>query len=264
VQAAGGAALIGRTGQDGGAGHSRAGGDDAQPSGARPHDGEVSGGEVIGASPRSVVSAGASADSEVTGASSRSSVSAGASAGGEVTGGEVTGAPLPVGRRRIGLLVAVAALVLTADLVSKVAVVATLSERSPVRLLGGLVYLVQARNAGAAFSFAQGATVLFSAVAALVIVIILRSASQLRSLPWAISLGLILGGAAGNLADRLFRSPGPMRGRVVDWISVLDPAGRVWPIFNLADSCIVVGGVLAVLLAFAGVEMTGSRSRQRP
>jgi signal peptidase II len=176
----------------------------------------------------------------------------------------VTSTPPPAGRRRIGLLAVVAALVLTADLVSKVAVVATLSERSPVRLLGGLLYLVQARNAGAAFSFAQGATVLFSAIAALVIVIILRSASQLRSLPWAISLGLILGGAAGNLVDRLFRSPGPLRGRVVDWISLLDPGGRVWPVFNLADSCIVVGGVLAVLLAFAGFEMTGTRAHRRP
>jgi signal peptidase II len=191
-------------------------------------------------------------------------VTGGEGTGGEGTGGEVTSTPRPAGRRRIGLLVAIAALVLTADLVSKVAVVATLSEQSPVRLLGGLLYLVQARNAGAAFSFAQGATVLFSAIAALVIVIILRSASQLRSLPWAISLGLILGGAAGNLADRLFRSPGPLRGRVVDWISLLDPGGRIWPIFNLADSCIVVGGLLAVLLAFTGFELTGTRARRRP
>jgi len=168
----------------------------------------------------------------------------------------------PAGRRRIGLLAAVAALVLTADLVSKIIVVATLSDRPPARLLGGLVYLVEARNAGAAFSFAQGATVLFTAIAALVIVVILRTASQLRSLPWAVCLGLILGGAAGNLADRVFRSPGPLRGRVVDWISVLDPAGQVWPVFNLADSSIVVGGVLAVLLASAGFELTGTRARR--
>jgi len=170
----------------------------------------------------------------------------------------------PAGPRRIRLLVAVAVLVLAADLLSKVAVVATLSDRAPVKLLGGLLYLVEARNAGAAFSFAQGATVLFSGIAALVIVIILRTAAQLRSLPWAVCLGLILGGAAGNLADRLFRAPGPLRGRVVDWISLLDPDGRIWPVFNLADSAIVVGGVLAVLLAFAGLELTGTRTRRRP
>jgi signal peptidase II len=168
----------------------------------------------------------------------------------------------PPARRRVRLLAAIAVLVLAADVVSKVIVVATLSDRPPARLLGGLVYLVQARNAGAAFSFAQGATVLFTAIAALVIVVILRSASQLRSLPWAVCLGLILGGAAGNLVDRLFRSPGPMRGRVVDWISVLDPAGRIWPVFNLADSAIVVGGTLAVLLALAGYELTGTRTQR--
>jgi len=171
--------------------------------------------------------------------------------------------PAPGGRRRIRLLAVIAALVLAADVVSKVIVVATLSDRPPAKLLGGLVYLIEARNAGAAFSFAQGATVLFTAIAALVIGVILRSASQLRSLPWAVCLGLILGGAAGNLCDRLFRSPGPLRGRVVDWISLLDPAGRVWPVFNLADSAIVVGGMLAVLLAFAGYELTGTRTRRR-
>jgi signal peptidase II len=177
-------------------------------------------------------------------------------------GEPAVGVPSPAGRRRIGLLATVAVLVLAADMLSKMVVVATLSDRPPVRLLGGLVYLIEARNAGAAFSFAQGATVLFTAIAALVIVVILRSAPQLRSLPWAVCLGLILGGAAGNLCDRLFRSPGPLRGRVVDWISVFDPGGRVWPVFNLADSAIVVGGVLAVLLAFAGFELTGTRNRR--
>jgi signal peptidase II len=74
-----------------------------------------------------------------------------------------------------------------------------------------------------------------------------------------VCLGLILGGAAGNLVDRVFRSPAPFRGHVVDWISVFDPYGRVFPIFNLADSGIVCGGILAVLLALRGLEMDGSR-----
>jgi signal peptidase II len=100
----------------------------------------------------------------------------------------------------------------------------------------------------------------FTAVAATVVVVIVRTAAKLRSLPWAVCLGLILGGAAGNLVDRIFRSPAPLRGHVVDWISVFDPYGRVFPIFNLADSGIVCGGILAVLLALLGLEMDGSRS----
>lgn len=167
-------------------------------------------------------------------------------------------------RRRTGTLVSVAAAVLAADVLTKVVVVATLSDRAPVKLAGGLMYLVLTRNSGAAFSLAQGATILFTLIAAVVIVVILRTASRLGSVPWAVCLGLVLGGAAGNLTDRIFRAPGPLRGRVVDWISLLDPAGRVWPVFNLADAAIVSGGVLAVLLAFVGFELTGGRTRRPP
>jgi signal peptidase II len=167
-------------------------------------------------------------------------------------------------RRRTGTLIWVAAAVLGADVLTKVVVVATLSDRAPVKLAGGLVYLVLTRNSGAAFSLAQGATILFTLIAAVVIVVILRTASRLGSAPWAVCLGLVLGGAAGNLADRIFRAPGPLRGRVVDWVSLLDPAGQTWPVFNLADAAIVSGGVLAVLLAFAGFELTGGRTRRPP
>jgi signal peptidase II len=164
--------------------------------------------------------------------------------------------------RRTLLLAATALALLFADLVTKVVAVEALHGRS-VRTLGGLVYLTEARNTGAAFSLAEGATVLFTAVAAVVVTVIVRTASRLRSAPWAVCLGLILGGAAGNLVDRLFRSPGPLRGAVVDWISLLDPYGDVWPIFNLADSGIVCGGILAVLLAILGYEVDGSRHRDR-
>lgn len=155
-------------------------------------------------------------------------------------------------RRRTGLLAAVAALVLALDLLSKYVVVEHLEHRDPVRLLGGGLLLAVSRNTGAAFSFAQGATVLFTAVAVAVIVVIVRTARRLGSAPWAVSLGLLLGGATGNLVDRVFRSPGPGRGAVVDWIDF-----RVWPVFNLADSAIVVGGLLAVLLSTRGVELEG-------
>jgi signal peptidase II len=164
------------------------------------------------------------------------------------------GPALPERPRRIRLLLVIAACVFVADLVSKTIVVATLSHRAPVRLLGGLLTLRVLRNSGAAFSIGTSMTVVFSLIALGVIVAILRTARRLRSIPWAITLGLLLGGAAGNLGDRIFRWPAPFRGYVVDWIQLPH-----WPVFNVADSCIVCGGVLAVLLAARGVSLEGNR-----
>jgi signal peptidase II len=144
--------------------------------------------------------------------------------------------------------------VFVADLVSKTIVVATLSDRAPLRLLGGLLTLRELRNSGAAFSIGTSVTVVFTLIALGVIVAILRTARRLRSIPWAITLGLLLGGATGNLGDRLFRSPGLLRGDVVDWIELPH-----WPVFNVADSSIVCGGVLAVLLAARGISLDGRR-----
>jgi signal peptidase II len=160
------------------------------------------------------------------------------------------------GRRRVVVLAAVAVFVLAADAITKALVVAHL--HSPVRLLGGLLTLRLLRNSGAAFSIGTSMTVVFTAIAVGVIVFILRTARKLRSLPWAITLGLLLGGAAGNLSDRLFRAPGALRGSVVDWIELPH-----WPVFNLADSAIVCGGVLAVLLAMLGLRLDGTRETGR-
>lgn len=163
-------------------------------------------------------------------------------------------------RRRVLLLAAVALGLYLLDLISKIIAVAQLSDRPPVRLFGGGLYLTLTRNKGAAFGLGEGATVLLTLVAVAVVVIIVRTARKLYSVGWAVSLGLILGGALGNLTDRIFRSPGIFRGGVVDFLSVFDPYGQVWPIFNAADSAIVVGGVLAMLLALTGREMNGVRT----
>jgi lipoprotein signal peptidase len=165
-------------------------------------------------------------------------------------------AGLPVGmpRHRMGLVVAVAVAVLALDIATKCIIVATLSPTQPIRLLGGFLHLRQDRNPGAAFSFAPGLTILFSLIAITVIVVILRSSRRIRSAPWAITLGLLLGGATGNLVDRIFRSPGIFRGWVVDWIQIPH-----WPVFNLADSAIVCGGILAVLLSARGIRLDGQR-----
>jgi signal peptidase II len=154
----------------------------------------------------------------------------------------------------MGTLLAVAAGIFAADLVTKTIVVATLSHRPPLRLLDGLLTLRVLRNSGAAFSIGTSMTVVFTLIAVAVVAAILRTARRLRSTPWAITLGLLLGGAAGNLGDRLFRSPGPLRGHVVDWIELPH-----WPVFNVADSAIVCGGILAVLLAARSVRLDGTR-----
>jgi signal peptidase II len=159
----------------------------------------------------------------------------------------------PQRRRHLGVLFAVAGFVLAADIVSKIIVVAKLSGRPPVRLLHGFLTLDYTRNAGAAFSIGTGATYVFGIVAIAVILVILRTARRLFSTPWAIVLGLLLGGATGNLIDRLLRSPGVLRGHVVDWIQLPHFA-----VFNLSDTAISVGGVLAVLLALAGRQLDGT------
>ena len=167
------------------------------------------------------------------------------------------GAPLsgPARPRRVGLLLGVAVFVLVADIVTKAIVVARMPDHAPIRLLGGLLTITLTRNGGAAFSIGTSMTILFTAIAAGVIVYILRAARNLRSIGWAITLGLLLGGATGNLIDRVFRSPGLFQGHVVDWIELPH-----WPVFNLADSAVVCAGFLVVLLALRGIRLDGTRA----
>jgi lipoprotein signal peptidase len=170
--------------------------------------------------------------------------------------------PAPAPRRsRARLLIGLALAVLALDLATKLLVVATIDRGEDIRTLGGLVYLTHARNTGAAFAFAEGATVVFTVIALVVAVVIVRSARRLFSTGWAVALALVLGGAVGNLVDRFFRDPGFLRGGVVDWISVFGPDGEHYPIFNVADSAIVCGGVLGALLALRGIEFDGSRGK---
>ena len=175
-----------------------------------------------------------------------------------VPAGDLT--PRPPGRpRRIGLLLAVAVFVIVADVVSKAIVVAKMPHHAPIRMLGGLLTITLTRNGGAAFSIGTSMTIVFTAIALGVIVYILRAARNLRSIGWAVALGLLLGGATGNLIDRIFRAPGAFQGHVVDWIELPH-----WPVFNLADSAIVCAGVLVVLLALRGIRLDGTRAPQKP
>ena len=153
------------------------------------------------------------------------------------------------------MLAAVAAFVLAADAITKALVVMHLRPDEPVHVLGDVLMLDLLRNPGAAFSVGTGDTIVFTAIAVGVVIYIARTARNLRSVGWAITLGLLLGGAIGNLADRIFRAPGLFRGNVVDWIELT----RYWPVFNIADSAIVCGGILTVLLAMFGYHLDGTR-----
>jgi signal peptidase II len=134
-----------------------------------------------------------------------------------------------------------------------------LGDGSVVRILGGLVYFDLTFNAGAAFSFGTGVTWIFPTIAILISIVILWYARRLQSWPWALALGLVLGGALGNLMDRLFRAPGPFRGHVVDFVSLFAPAGEKFAIFNVADSALSVGVVLAIALELFGFRRDGMR-----
>ncbi|MDI2126202.1 signal peptidase II [Yinghuangia seranimata] len=156
--------------------------------------------------------------------------------------------------RRVAVLLGVAAFAFALDLVSKFLVVAHLEGQPPIDLLGDWLQFRGTRNPGAAFGMGQAYTIVFTVIAAAVIVVILRLSRRLYSLPWAVALGLLLGGALGNLTDRVFRSPGFLRGHVVDFV-----APKHFAVFNLADSAIVVGGCLIVLLSFLGLQPDGTR-----
>ncbi|MFJ9587110.1 signal peptidase II [Streptomyces acidicola] len=174
----------------------------------------------------------------------------GSSAEADGTAGETQ---QPRGRRRIAVLFAVAAFAYALDLVSKMIVVAKLEHHEPIEIIGEWLKFEAIRNAGAAFGFGEAFTIIFTVIAAAVIVVIIRLARKLYSLPWAVALGLLLGGALGNLTDRIFRSPGVFQGAVVDFIA---PKG--FAVFNLADSAIVCGGVLIVILSFRGLDPDGT------
>jgi signal peptidase II len=165
--------------------------------------------------------------------------------------------------RRAWLFAIVAPLVLVADIVTKIVAVAALDGEPPVRVLGGLFYLQLVRNPGAAFGMATGMTWLLTLIAVAVVVAIIWIMPKLRSIGWAIGLALVLAGALGNLIDRFLREPGPLRGHVVDFLSPFAPNGDAFPVFNVADSSIVCGGALIVLMALLGRDYDGRSTRDK-
>ena len=152
-------------------------------------------------------------------------------------------------RRRLRLLLSVAAVVLALDVVTKVLAVKLLPPGQPVSIIGDTVTWTLVRNSGAAFSMATGYTWVLTLIATGVVVGIFWMGRRLVSPWWAVGLGMILGGAMGNLVDRFFRAPGPLRGHVVDFLSV-----GWWPVFNVADPSVVGGAILLVVLSVFGFD----------
>ncbi|MDV7244151.1 MULTISPECIES: signal peptidase II [Rhodococcus] len=169
-----------------------------------------------------------------------------------------TSAPAAARYQRMRLLFVIAGVVLITDLVTKVLAVARIEPGESVRVIGDVVTLRLVRNPGAAFSMATGMTWLLTLVAVGVVIGVVRIGRTLRSPWWALGLGLVLGGALGNLVDRFFRAPGVMQGHVVDFVSV-----GWWPVFNVADSGIVCGAVLLVVLTLIGLEPDGTRKVEK-
>jgi signal peptidase II len=152
--------------------------------------------------------------------------------------------------RRALALYGTAAAVLALDQLSKHLVVGNLAGRPPVDLVGDVVQLRYTTNSGGAFSLLTGAPLFFGIMAMVIIGGIVYASRRAQPLAMLVILGLILGGALGNLTDRLLRGDALLRGEVVDFIKV-----GIWPVFNLADSCVVVGGILlAILLGRAELE----------
>lgn len=151
---------------------------------------------------------------------------------------------------RLPLTLGVAAGVVALDQVTKAIAVATLEGEPSIPVLGEWLQLTFVRNPGAAFSLAGGYTVIISGLAMVVSFFIVRTARTLTNVWWAIVLGGILGGALGNLVDRVLRAPGPLRGHVVDFLELPN-----WPVFNVADMALVGSAILAVVLSLRGVDM---------
>jgi signal peptidase II len=140
-------------------------------------------------------------------------------------------------RLAAGIVIAIIAL----DVLTKAWAARELAD-GPVEIFGDSVSFRLARNTGGAFSVFQAFTPLLAIVAAVVTYFLIRTLRRTRDTLLVVALSLVLGGAIGNLIDRVFRSPGFLRGAVVDFVHVGD-----WPTFNVADSAITIGAVLIVV-----------------
>ena len=156
--------------------------------------------------------------------------------------------------RTLAVFATIAVLGYVVDVVSKVLAVSELTGRPPKPVVGDFLTLYLARNPGAAFSTGTSYTLALTCLAAVAALAVLWVARRLASTGWAIGLGFLLAGILGNLTDRVFRSPGMLRGHVVDFLRLPH-----WPIFNVADVCINIAAGVIILQALRGMPVSGAR-----
>lgn len=183
-----------------------------------------------------------------------------AAGGTSLAAGDSTGHgdPGPRRRRCWTVFAGVAALFYVVDVGTKLLAVEKLSGQADVQVVGELLQLHLTRNPGAAFSTGTEYTVLLTCVAIVAVCVVLWLSRRLGSVAWAVGLGLLLAGVAGNLTDRMLREPGPFRGHVIDFLMLPN-----WPVFNVADMCINAAAVLIVVQAFRGIRLDGGREQDR-
>jgi signal peptidase II len=166
----------------------------------------------------------------------------------------VKSASSSVGRRT--LFVTTALITLALDQITKILAETYLVSGS-IPVIGDLLRFTLAYNKGAAFSLGFGATWILTLISSIAIVAMLIYGPRVKTMDWALIAGFVLGGAAGNWIDRMFRQPELFNGHVVDFIQI--PFN--FPIFNLADTFLVIGVSLAVLRTALGDEIGGGRAK---
>ena len=139
------------------------------------------------------------------------------------------------------------------DVSTKQWALAALEDRD-IEVVGDFFVLHLTHNPGAAFSTGTQFTVVLSGLAVLAVCIVLVLSARLASRLWSVGLGLLLGGVGGNLTDRIIREPGVMRGHVIDWLMLPN-----WPVFNVADMCIMSAAGIIILQSMRGVTLRGER-----
>lgn len=161
-------------------------------------------------------------------------------------------------RSVLAVLASTAVGIVLIDQVTKAWAVAYLQPRiesgeGPLYIIDPLLRLTYVENTGAAWGMGAGYTWIFTIVAVVVGVVIVRFARTITSRAWALALGGLLGGLLGNLIDRLTRPPGPGLGSVVDFIGLPN-----FPVFNVADVAITCSAVAMIILAWRGIPLSES------
>lgn len=138
------------------------------------------------------------------------------------------------------------------DQATKSAAVHVLEPARSITVIPHVLWLTLTRNSGAAFSTGTQMTAMLSMIAIIVVVTVIRMARRLRDRGWALGLGLLLGGAVGNLTDRILRAPSPFHGQVVDFLHLTH-----WPVFNVADMALTFAAVTILQRGLKGATMDG-------